>query len=142
MTKKENKQEPIVINVKKIKDKLLTIIDAGYLCEVDEWYAKLMQALVESYRQHNGNKKEVRTELESKFGKSDLLNDIIKFYDSPYIYVSDTYVEIEEVGTDGSFKGFALVKFNTDKDGMYEIHLDSTVEHLNYVYELCKLDNE
>lgn len=142
MAKRESKQEPIVINVKEIKDKLLTIIDAGYLCEVDEWYAKLMQALVESYRQHNGNKKEVRAELEDKFGKSDLLNDIIKFYDSPYIYVSDTYVEIEEVGTDGSFKGFALIKFNTDKDGMYEIHLDSTVEHLNYVYELCELDNE
>lgn len=53
MKKKETKQEPIVINVKEIKDKVFTIIDNGLLNVVDDWYEELQRDVAEASIKRN-----------------------------------------------------------------------------------------
>lgn len=155
MEKKENKQETIVINVKEIKEKVFTIIDAGYLNSVDDWYDELQRDVAEESIKRNywdfeelGDdiRKDDWKALKERYNKTDLLDALVEYvmenYEDPCEYVSDIFVEIEEVDTDGWCRGYANVCFNGINDITYERHFESSVEELDTIIDEYNIDKE
>ena len=154
MAKKETKQEPIVINVKEIKDKVFTIIDAGHLNAVDDWYEELQRDVAEESIKRNywdfdelGDdiRKDDWKALKERYKKTDLLDALVEYvmenYEDPCEYVSDIFVEIEEVDTDGWFRGCANLSFNGMDDITYSRYFESSVKELDTIIDEYNLDN-
>ncbi len=155
MEKKENKQEPIVINVKEINDKVFAIIDAGYLCEVDDWYEELQRDVAEESIKHNywdfaelddDLRKDDWKALKERYNRTKVLDALVEYvlanYEDPCEYVSDIFVEIEEVDTDGWCRGYANVSFNGMNDITYSRNFETSVDELDAIIDDYSIDNE
>lgn len=149
MAKRETKQEPIVINVKEIKDKVFTIIDAGYLNALDDWYEELQRDVAKvSIKRNYWDFDELGADgwkaLKERYNKTNQLDALVEYvmenYEDPCEYVSYIFVEIERVDTDGCWWGYANVSFNGMNNITYSRYFDSSVEELDTIIDDYNLD--